>query len=112
VNPAINQLDPASPQLVIKNLPLGTTEAALAEWLWSTLGLNIPAEHISCLDAGTMSAQAFVHISRDVMAEFFTRYLCDQYLDGRLLKVEPKTPRRQQRLSLSQRAGIAARTNP
>jgi hypothetical protein len=78
MNTAIFKLAPSAPQLVFKNIPLGTTEAEIADWLWSTLGLNIPAEHVSCNDAGVTSGLAFVHISREVMAEFFTRYLCDQ----------------------------------
>ena len=79
-------------QIVIKNLTLDTTPETLSEYLWLTLGLNCPPEHIHVAPPGAFSLLAFVHLSDDCLAEFLRRYLEGQSMNGNTLVVETKKP--------------------
>lgn len=75
-------------QLVIKNLTVDVTPDTLSEYLWATLGLNCAPDHITLGQPGTISSMAFLHLSRECLAEFFRRYLDGQTMNGNTLVVE------------------------
>jgi hypothetical protein len=84
----MNKPTPPMAQLVIKNLTLDVTPETLSDYLWLTLGLNCPPEFITLGQPGCLSGMAFVHLSRECLAEFLRRYLEGQQFNGNTLVVE------------------------
>jgi hypothetical protein len=80
-------------QLCFKNLSTDVTPDTLAEFLWMSIGLNVTGDAIRMGTPGTFSNMAFVHISREVLAEFFRRYLEGLTFNERTLQVEASHPR-------------------
>jgi hypothetical protein len=76
--------------LVAKNLEPGTTSKEFSEFLFTTIGLDVPPEKISCKDVAQSFANAFVEIDCNVLADFINRYLEGQHIAGRLVEMEPK----------------------
>src|SRR5689334_17129264 len=76
--------------LVAKNLERGTTSQELADFLFTTIGLDVPVNEISCRDVAPSFANAFVCIDTNVLCDFINRYLEGQHICGRLIEMEPK----------------------
>lgn len=78
--------------LFLRHLPAGITETALADLLWSAIGLNCPPEFLSCKDTDAgHAANSLMLLNRDVLADFFNRALFD-----RGLTVQPHDVNKQQ----------------
>jgi hypothetical protein len=60
--------------VTLKNLPSDTTEEQVADYLWSSIGLNVPPECIS-LSQHPVTPWATVVLTRESCADFLNRVL-------------------------------------
>jgi hypothetical protein len=97
---------PSAEYIVILNLPPGTTEKSLADFLWESLGLNLPLDAIKIEAVNTVSVArkgerfATIALRRETLAEFFTRYLAGIPMNGNALIVKPLNSKRRAALAL------------
>jgi hypothetical protein len=64
--------------ITLKNLPSDVSEEAVADYLWRSIGLNVPPE---CISVAAHSAPwATVILSRESCADFLNRALAGQPL--------------------------------
>jgi hypothetical protein len=75
------------------NLPAGTTPAALADWLWSRVGLALPETDVEIRQGADYTA-ATVRVPRAALADFLDRAVSGQLFEGRQICVRPKRPSR------------------
>jgi len=73
--------------VTLKNLPSDVTEEQIAEYLWHSIGLNVPPECISV--ASHTRPWATVVLSRESCADFLTRALANTPLGAYQPRVEP-----------------------
>jgi len=79
--------------IIIRNFPTDTTEQSLAEFLWSRLGLDLPAEDVRIEAVNTLDPKrkgeryASIALSRETLAAFLARYLAGVPFNGNELVV-------------------------
>jgi hypothetical protein len=72
--------------IVINNLARGTTAEEVISWLWESMGLELLPENVSVKDVHSEHANAMLFIPAKALVPLLNRYLCDQPINGRLVK--------------------------
>jgi hypothetical protein len=82
--------------IVIKGCPEGTTVAALADFLFTTCGIDIPADdtHVTVLPQNDhrvgFGRTAFISVTPECLANLIAYNLEGKTFNGRTLFVEPR----------------------
>jgi hypothetical protein len=82
--------------IIVRNFPTDTTEQSLAEFLWSSIGLDLPPEDVRIEAVNTLDPKrkgeryASIALTRETLATFLGRYLSGVPMNGNELVITPR----------------------